>query len=201
MKDLSSYFIVPREGSELLVARERTHLDTSWDNCYYGLLTSGFHMPTIKDLVARLNHLKTGQVLDGNRTPIDPMPILEEHLAVRPPYRGEWLGARFIALKKEMYIIYHKEENGIRREVIEPLVDCLMEDKQISLEYWLQNATSQGLPPTATPNGDLFYFSPRNGRVAGFAADSDKAGLYCDGGSKGSDPGLGVRSQIFLKSN
>ena len=70
-----------------------------------------------------------------------------------------------------------------------------MQDKTpgISLDHWLSNANSQGLPIPNTNNGDLYYWHPRDNSVARFGSDSGWAGLNCVGGPGDSCPALGVR--------
>ena len=66
-----------------------------------------------------------------------------------------------------------------------------MEDKQpgISLDYWLRNATPQGLPPKNISDGSIYYWHPKDKAVAGFGADSDGVGL-----DAGRDPAYSVSS-------
>ena len=70
-----------------------------------------------------------------------------------------------------------------------------MQDKipGISLDHWLNNANSQGLPVPNTNNGDLYYWHPRDNSVARFRSYSGGALLDCyrDPGDSGS--ALGVR--------
>ena len=49
---LQDYFILPRgNSSEILVAKERSHLGEDWDKAYYGLLAEGFSMPTLYERI------------------------------------------------------------------------------------------------------------------------------------------------------
>ena len=88
-----------------------------------------------------------------------------------------------------------KNPDGTSQQVTEPLEDCLMRDKTpgIDLDYWLNNATSQGLPTQNIPDGDLWYWYPAIGTVAGFSVDSGGAVLYCVRFPQYSDSSLGVR--------
>lgn len=68
MANLSDYIILPRKGeSEVLVAKERSCLGLDHGETYVSLLSEGSWMPTIADLVVRLNHLRSGNVVDGNK--------------------------------------------------------------------------------------------------------------------------------------
>lgn len=198
--DLKDYTILPRsDGSEILVAQKRSHGRETWDQAYFGLLKENSSMPTIRDFVDRLNHLQSGNVCNGNRERVEASDILADILEKREPYRAEWLDARFRTYQSAMHVIYHKMDKGKREEIFEPLDDCLMEDRQIDLEYWLVNATPQGLPPKDTPKGKLYYYPPRAGAVARFDAYSVGVGLDCNGDHQYSDAGLGVVAQKFLK--
>lgn len=118
--------------------------------------------------------------------------MFNEITEVRSPWRAEQLDGKF----GENTITYHKFVDGTFKEATEPLEDCLMEDKTpgIDLEDWLKNPTSQGLPRKKCKAGKLYYWHPRNGTVAGFGADSDRAVLYCDRNPQSSNADLGVRS-------
>ena len=135
-------------------------------------------------------------VHDGNGNRINDTARLEraykEIAEVRNPGRSEWFSDKFGDNTITHNII---KPDGIVQEVTEP-VDGLMEDKKsgINLDYWLDNATPQGLPPANTPDGDLYYWYPRNGAVARFVVDSDGADLGCVEDSSGSDASLGGRA-------
>ena len=70
-----------------------------------------------------------------------------------------------------------------------------MEDKEPGIDFneWFNNPTKQGLPKLNVKAGVLYYWYPRNGTVAGFGADSDRANLGCNGNPRGSSSALGVR--------
>ena len=96
-----------------------------------------------------------------------------------------------------MHIAYHTvDARGVLKEVNEPLDAYLDKNKTpgISLDNWLSGATKHGIPASNTSNGDLWYWQPENGKVAGFNADSDGAGLSCYGDPSLRDPHLGVRA-------
>jgi len=135
-------------------------------------------------------------VHDGNGNRITDTSRLErfykEITEVRDPYRAEWFSDEFGDNTITYNII---KPDGTMQEVTEP-VDGLMEDKRpgINLDYWLDNATPQGLPPANTPDGDLYYWYPRNGAVARFSANSDRVYLYCNRDPDYSNSALGVRA-------
>lgn len=115
---------------------------------------------------------------------------------VRNPLRIEWLDSKFEEQGGKMYITYPVFKGNKWDYVKEPLEECLMQDKTagIDINYWLNNATSQGLPPKNCATGSLYYWYPRNDTVAGFWAVSVWAGLGCSRGPSGSRESLGVRA-------
>jgi hypothetical protein len=125
--------------------------------------------------------------------------VFNEIVEVREPYRAEWLDADFKYSTGKLWIYsQHKLLNGnLDAGYRKKLESCLMEDKTpgINFDYWLKNATIQGMPPTDNLNGKLYHWCPDkdNNSVAGFDADSDRAVLLCDGDPSNTYPSLGVR--------
>ena len=202
-----SYLILPGKTHgtysypDILIAIDRVHLGKNWTECQETLAEEGSFMPTPRQYVDFLSHLKSGKVYDGTGARVDSgkiSAILDDILTVRDPYRAEWLDAKFTQQRSQWYITYHKiKSNGTLEEVTDPLQECLMSDKSpgIDLDYWLKNATSQGLPTKGTENGSLYYWHPRNGVFAGFRVGSGWAGLSCGWVALFSFAGLGVRRQ------
>jgi hypothetical protein len=96
-----------------------------------------------------------------------------------------------------LYVNYNHSYDNDGNLVVgssEPLESCLMEDKKpgIDLNDWLDNSTSQGLPITNAKDGDLYYWFPRDERVAGFFANSGRAFLNCNRNPLDSYSSLGV---------
>jgi hypothetical protein len=99
--------------------------------------------------------------------------------------------------KNELQMVYHTiDANGKPVEKFETLQDCLMSDKTpgIDFDHWIENANEQGLPMENSPDGKLYYWYPRDGRVAGFFAGSDRTVLICGRDPTNSNPQLGVRA-------
>ena len=123
--------------------------------------------------------------------------ILDEMLAVRDPWRAEWIDADF-KVKNDVLYLNSAHDSNLTPQYSEPLEDCLREDKEpgIDLDYWLKNATSQGLPPKNIPDGDFYYWAPMrdNNSVAGLNAGSYWAILYCDRDPANSGGRLGARA-------
>jgi len=115
---------------------------------------------------------------------------------VRNPLRIEWFDSKFEEQGGKIYITYPIFKSNKWDYVKEPLEECLMEDKTagIDINHWLNNATSQGLPPKNCATGSLYYWAPRKGMVAWFWADSGRAVLGCDWDPSFSRESLGVRT-------
>ena len=94
-----------------------------------------------------------------------------------------------------MYVLTKNKTNA------EKLEDCLMQDKKpgIDLEFYLNSPTKQGLPKSETPEGEFYFWYPRDNRVARFDANSGFAGLGCYDGSHYCDVSLGVRAAKQLE--
>jgi len=194
---------------DILVAMDRTHQNTNWSQAWDALRNEDAFMLTIRQYVDFLNVLKSGKAYDGNGTQIPDSRLTElfnDITQIKSPWRREWLDAKFknvsagrtlgVIPKNELHISYHVLDNGGQRETSEKLDDCLMGDKTpgISMNYWLANATDQGLPQKNNDSGQLYYWHPRNGRVARFGASSGRAGLNCGGDPDDRYASLGVRA-------
>ena len=93
-----------------------------------------------------------------------------------------------------MNVTYHKFVNGKLELVTETLdEDTLTKDKRISLEDWMNNQTSQGLPRKDVEKGSLYFWSPTDGSVVRFYAGAGRVDLDCDRDPAVSDPAVGVR--------
>ena len=167
----------------------------------------GFTLPP-NLYVEFLNKLRSGNAFDENGNQVDPRileAILNDICEVRDPWRREWINGRYkIQEEKKGKKVIHKgqikylkfDPEGKLIEVEEQLdEDTLMADKLpgISLDDWLRNPTSQGLPRKDVTDGDLYYWYPRDESGAWFRAVSDGALLYCDGNHVLSNAVLGVR--------
>ena len=206
-----SYIILPERSHgtysypDLLVSMEKIHFDNNWYQAHEELNKENAFMLTIRQYIDFINLLKSGDAFNekGNKVHKNKLDsILDEILTVRDPWRAEWLDAKFNKISKgllkgsEWIINYHTINNGSLIPLkLELLEDCLMTDKLpgINLDYWLKNATKQGLPPSNTPTGDLWYWHPIDEAVAGFCAGSIGVSLSCYGNPLSSDASLGVR--------
>ena len=118
--------------------------------------------------------------------------IYQEIACVRDPWRGEQLDANFSFFDGARNINYdHKIQNRVlvpqRIEQLEPYLER-NGDKVV-----LKDFNRQGLAIKEDNNGEIYFWAPFDGSVAGFIAYSDRAGLGCDWGPADSGPQLGVR--------
>ena len=186
---------------DLIVSMERTHQDKNWDDAHKYLSNQAEFMLNMRQFVDFLNLLKSGKAFDGSGRQISSSQLdslYKEITEVRNPWRAEWLDAKFEIVNKSKKILYgHRVTNGnLTAQKSEDLLSYINRDKEpgIDLDEWLSKANHQGLPIPQTKKGDLYYWHPRNGSVARFYADSNGAGLYCDGDPSDSDSALGVRA-------
>jgi len=151
----------------------------TWEKTQEALKKQGCQMLTIPEFIEFLKFTRKNYP-----------EIFEDITVVRDPWRTEWLDAYFKEEKGQMYIY---TRNTKKREKLDK--DTLMEDKLPGIDFndLFSNSTKQGLPKLNVKAGVLYYWYPRNGTVAGFGADSDRANLGCNGNPRGSSSALGVR--------
>ncbi len=214
-QDLKNYVFLPRnkEHPDLLIAKEVIHKGLNWYEAHNQLKKEGSFMLNPKLFAEFLKLLKSGNALDGNKNKVDSrelQTILNEITKVRNPWRYEWLDNKYVkqggilGIGSKLAVNYHKfDSSGKLVEVTEPLdADTLMQNKTpgISLDDWLNNPNFQGLPKANVQDGSLYYWQPIEGKVAGFGAVADWAGLGCDGDPDSSNGVLGVRAAKILKN-
>ena len=132
----------------LYFAKQRTHSGKAWGETHPLLATENLRMPTVEEFRRVLKYFKDSQDNELQK-------LYNEITQVREPWRSNWLDAYFEKRDKEWHIL---TGNKTKAEKIET---CLRKDKTpgISLEDWLSNSTSQGLPKANIPDGNL---TPRN---------------------------------------
>jgi len=174
---------------DLHFTEERILLGKNWQTTKDTLKDQEMAMPTPFQFRAFLKHLRDSK---------EHQELYEDITEIRDPYRAEWLNARFNEREDGMYIISEDALiNGKYEDQEIKLDNCLMKDKDISLDEYLDSTTPHGLPPANTlhgslKHGSLYYRYPRDNSVARFGSDSFWAGLYCGWVPGGSDSTLGV---------
>lgn len=157
-----------------------------------------------------LKILKSGKALDGNKKKTKSSRLektLKDITEQRAPWRAELLNQRYklrggTESPIELVVIYQGfNSSGELIQIEEPLdSDTLRQNKKISLDDWINNPTTQGLPKSNVQDGNLYCWSPKEGRVAGFYAGAGRASLSCNGYPDNSDGDLGVRVAKILKN-
>lgn len=180
-KDKEGFIYVP--SMNLYVAKERTHYIEDWHKAHEALAEENLRMLTIPEFVNFLNYLREYPFCENPQ-------VYNDITQVKSPWRAEWLDAYFEERKDGFYVLTGNKTKA------EKLEKYLMKDQRpgISLDSWLKNPTSQGLPKPDVAEGELYYWHPRDDGVARFYADSHKAVLDCYWGPPGRFYGLGVRA-------
>ena len=191
----SDYIYVPELGLEL--AKERKHFGLNWNKTHEVLQSEGLQMSTLKEFFTFIKYLQSNPTQEYQQ-------ILDGILKTRDSWQGEWLDAKFkeetsgvIKKTKKWYLeTDHKLINGkLQPQSRQDLESCISEDCYVDLN----SINSQGLPTVKSnsqvyqQNQNIYYWHPREGRVAGFYADSGRASLICDDGAEYSGASLGVR--------
>jgi len=157
----SNSFYVP--SIKLHVARERTLQGKNWYETHEELAKQGSRMLPPLEFTRLLKYLGEN---DSD--------FYRDITEVKSPWRAEWIDAFFEKRQNGLYVL---TGNKTKAEKLDE--DTLMDDKRISLESWIENPTKQGLPRKDTKKGDLYFWHPRNGAVAGFSASGGRVDFVC----------------------
>ena len=193
---------IPVPSMNLEIAEEKTHLGKNWYEVHEALAKEDSRMLTIPEFVNFLNYLRENPSRENTQ-------IYKDITQAKEPWRAEWLDAYFEKRKDGLYVLtgnqanFEKGEDGLyvltgNQANPEKLENVLMEDQTpgISLDSWLKNSTSQGLPRLNIAKGNLNHYYPKKGGVAQFVAYPDGIDLHCDLDPSARDTGpiLGVRA-------
>ena len=201
---LTGYIYLPSQ--EIYVAKWRILNGKNWYESHKILQERELRMLTIPQFIEFLKYLRSNPNEIGAADFLEIELILDDILALREPYRGEWLDASFKKLGNNRRINYNHEFKIITGEIpitnpknSEPLEDCLMENRNVVLDAWLNNPTSQGLPKTNAWSGNLSYQPPaeENTSVAEFYVNSRAINLICTQGPTFKSENRGVRPVLI----
>ena len=162
------------------------------------LLKEGEVLPSLRQFVDLLKILREGEVYDGNHRKVESEEVAkmwEDFVNFGSDWRVDYLGDEFVEVDDGLNIVY----DGLDRRVEEKVENCLMEDRGIDLNDWLDRATRQGLPPVDCKEGGLMYFYPRKDRTVRFERGEGLGVLRCNGRptySKVSAGARGVRKRF-----
>ncbi len=203
----ADYVKIPNTGILIAKIEPDEYKGLTWQDTHYKLNENGLFMPTpalfMPYFMSIIDaHNRKIQLYDGNENQISKKEIedIYKHLTIDYINNGawSWLDADFKVANDRLHINYnHKTiNNDLQPCNTEPLEKCIMEDCYVSLRF-----NKQGLP--IEESGDeykqgenIYYWKPEedNNSVAGFVADSGRAGLDCDRSPQDSDADLGVFS-------
>ncbi|MEK6761008.1 MAG: hypothetical protein AABX93_03745 [Nanoarchaeota archaeon] len=169
-------------SAKLHFAKQKILLEKDWHETHQTLGEEGLAMPTPSEFSQTLKYLRDNPNPENTE-------LYNEIIQIRNPWRAIWIDAFFEKRKDGLYIL---TENETKAEMLDK--NTLIKDERISLDSWLDNPTSQGLPRKDVARGNFYFWSPRENSVAGFGTVGDDAYLYC-----GRDPsvrysGLGVHA-------
>jgi len=184
---LEEFIYVP--SVKLYFAKERTLLNHNWYDTHKKLDEQNLKMPTIPQFIEFLRYLRADLTGENKQ-------IYDKITEVRNPWRREWLDAKFSRKDGGLGVTYNHivdSKGNVVPQENEKLEGHLMQDKEgISLGYWLNNPTKQGLPQKNSGLGDLWYVHPKAGNVTSFFSDPDGPGLDCYADPSYSAPEQGV---------
>jgi len=193
---LEGFIYVP--STKLYFAKEISHLGKEWYDTHIELQSKGLKMPTIPEFVEFLKYLRADPTAENTRVY---KKIIEKRKSpmVEESPMAEWLDAEFYAEDDGLWVAYNHivdSDGDLEAQNYEKLEGHLMQYKMsgISLEHWLNNSTSQGLPPENMQKGDLEYWYPRAEDVASFNVDVNGVALDCCTTPSEFDSDLGVRA-------
>jgi len=140
IRNAENYVILPGKahGSysypDLVVAVEKTHLGSNWNQSHEALHRENAFMLSIRQYIDFLQMLQSGTVYNGRGTKLASgkvNEILDEILTKRDPWRAEWLDAYFKEVNDALNISYeHRIVNGqLKPQKSEPLERCLMKNR------------------------------------------------------------------------
>ena len=169
--DKDNYIFIP--SINLYVSKQRTYLDKDWNETHSLLHEENLRIPTIPEFIEFLKYTRENEE-----------ELFKDITEVRNPLRRNWLDAKFSEKDGKMFIQYNHyidNEGNLQARNTEILDNYLTEDRApgIDLSDWLDNHNQFGLPTQNSKQGDLRYWSPRNGGVARFIAGSGYAYLNC----------------------
>ena len=205
------YIKIP--STSIVIARQESHKGLKWENTHCTLAENKLFMPTpalfmpyfvnVRDAAQNKITLYT---TDNNPIPRNEVEDLLKYLSTN--HRNgcwTWLDARFINDDRgnaEIEYGHHPVPKGkiqgasnVLQGKRSTLERCIQDDCFVSLEF-----NAQGLPIKESSHQEykqgenIYYMHPRNGAVAWFGADSDRAALGCGRNPSDSYPALGVFS-------
>ena len=213
--DKSTFVYIPQK--DVYIGKREILYGEKWKETHYKLDEKGFFMPRIDVLMTHFMNVKEaaegGRELydrNGNSLQREESRELWDYLSStnrnqfgkigKDKWCWTWLDALFKKDKSGLYMITNHRvtmdgsgEKQLQGEKV-PLDSYLKKDRV----YTSLSFNDQGLPTTESSltnysqGENIRYWHPVKNRVAGFVADSDRAGLGCLRGPSDRDGSLGV---------
>ena len=187
------YLFMPAHN--LYIAKQKLHFGNDWYQSHEQLHKEDARMLTLREFIDFLIMLRLGNAQDGLGNLVsgqEVQSIYDEITTVRDPWRSEWIDAYFTKQPNAdtFNINYsHRTINGqLQPQKTEPLEQRLLKNCKVDI----QGFNRQGMP--TKKGNDFNYWHPQDNRVAGFGADSGRAGFGCFVVPLFSVASLGVRA-------
>lgn len=198
----SDYIQIPNQNFAIAIAE--TDFNLNYVEANKSVLNRGLFVPCADEFMIFHNHIldcykNKKPIFDaaGNPAPESTKKDLYSQLTSKC---WIWLNGQFhlSGNKRTIEKIIGLDANNNLLTKEEPLEECLMEDCYIDFRglnrQGLALNNSRYLGQKYVKGGNIFFYYPRNNSVAGFGADSGRAGLYCSGDPSYGSSGLGVRA-------
>ena len=182
-----------------------------YEKTHFKLLENGLYMPSPAIFMTHFNNVMNaynrksklvdgiGDEINGNELDDIYKHLTKNHIASygEPDKAGAWawLNSKFKNENKKwnVEIVEGIDNQGNLIIKSSPLEDCLKEDCFVDLDFNSQGlAIRKSKKQNYEQGKNIKFWYPRNGAVAMFIADSDRAGLYCSWDPGYSYPSLGV---------
>lgn len=211
-----NYIAVPGEASDVpvYIAKEITLKGKNWTDTHYALAENGLFMPTPKIMVNHFMNVKlaaegTRTLHDGSGSPILQPEAKEmwDYLSLADTnYRNTkgacwtWLDALFKIDPQTVAWFMETDHRVVQQGTNKELQGQMRQLKPHYEQKGLVELSfnDDGLATNASSHDqynrgeNMYFWRLENEKVARFGADSDRAGLDCDGDPTGSNSGLGV---------
>ena len=135
------YIYIPT--AKLRFAKQKIFFGKNWNETHELLSQERLAMPTPLEFSQTLKYLRDNPNQKNTA-------LYDEIIQVRNPWRATLLDAYFEKRKDGLYVLIR---NKTKTEKLDE--NTLMKDRRISLDSWLDNPTSQGLPKKDVAEGDL----------------------------------------------
>ncbi len=205
---VSNYVRIP--GTNIIIARQETNKNLTWENTHYALADNGLFMPTPAQFMRYFESTKEaaeGKIIlyDGSNkaVPQSEARDLWNYVSLKERPKGicwTWLDAKFVErtgwnglnIETDHRVVMKKSKKELQGKQV-PLETCVDQNGYAALNFNAQGLPIQQSPTQEYKQGEnLYFWKPVKDKVAGFVAGSVGAGLSCCGYPQYSGGWLGV---------